>query len=161
MAMVNHLEKQIMLISAECTWRLAWLAIIAWPLCGAAEVSPAGRWLSIDDVTGKPTAVIEITESAGSLQGRIVKVIVAPGADADPKCAECDGERRNQRVNGMTILWGLRKQDDGYSGGEILDPDNGRIYRCTLRVDDGGKTMQVRGYIGVSLFGRTQRWRRE
>ena len=62
----------------------------------------------------------------------------------------------------MEILWGMKKKkDDEWKGGEILDPKNGKTYSCRLRLKDDGKKLEVRGYIGFSLFGRSQMWLRE
>jgi uncharacterized protein (DUF2147 family) len=50
---------------------------------------------------------------------------------------------------------------DEYQGGEILDPENGKVYRVKMNLQDRGRTLHVRGFIGFSLFGRTQIWIRE
>jgi uncharacterized protein (DUF2147 family) len=129
----------------------------------AQNLTPAGRWHTISDVDGKPRGVIEITESAGVFSGRIAGTLV-PGESLDKICEVCPGDRKGAKLLGMTILSGLTQRGEGadvhWSGGEILDPDNGRLYRVTLTLEDEGRTLKVRGYIGVSLFGRTQRWRR-
>ncbi len=61
----------------------------------------------------------------------------------------------------MTFLWGLKKDGDQYGGGEILDPKNGKIYRAKMKLIEGGRKLEVRGYIGLSLFGRSQTWIRQ
>ena len=127
----------------------------------AAEPSATGLWRTIDDSTGKPRALVRITEASGQYQGRLEKTFPQPGEDPNPKCDKCSGSRRNQPVVGMTILWGMTKQDEEYQGGEILDPENGKIYRAKMRLEDGGKALHVRGFIGISLLGRTQVWMRE
>jgi len=76
----------------------------------------------------------------------------------DSVCAKCSDERRDQPVVGMEILRHLRPDGDEWSGGEILDPENGKTYRAKLKLADGGQTLVVRGYIGISLFGRSQTW---
>ena len=127
----------------------------------ANELSPVGVWKTIDDNTGKPRALVRITDANGEYQGQVEKIFPKPGEELNPKCQKCDGTRHNQPVIGMTILWGLRKQGDEYQGGEILDPENGKVYRAKMKLyDDGGK-LGVRGFIGFSLFGRTQTWVRE
>lgn len=128
---------------------------------GAAEPSPAGLWKTIDDHTGQPKGLVRIREVNGQYEGKIEKIFPKPGDDPAPKCDKCDGARRNQPVLGMTFLWGLTKQGDEYQNGEILDPENGKVYRAKMKVVDGGKKLEVRGFIGFSLFGRSQIWLRE
>ena len=128
---------------------------------GAAELSPVGLWKTIDDSSGQPKGLVRIRELNGQLEGKVEKAFPKLGEDPAPKCDKCDGVRRNQPVLGMTILWGIVKQGDEYQGGEILDPETGKIYRAKMKLIDGGKKLEVRGFIGVSLFGRSQIWLRE
>lgn len=137
-------------------------AICAFALSAhAADSSPAGRWQTIDDDDGKPRSLVVIEEKQGELTGRIEQIYPRPGDDAQNLCEQCKGARKNQPIVGMVFLWGLRKQGDEYAGGEILDPDNGNIYRAKLKLSPDGKQLTVRGYLGVSLFGRSQVWLRE
>jgi uncharacterized protein (DUF2147 family) len=122
----------------------------------AADLSASGLWRTIDDRTGKPRGLVRITEVNGEFQGKLQKTFPQPGEDPDPKCDKCSGSRRGQPVIGMTILWGLIKQGEEYQGGEVLDPENGKIYRAKVKLEDGGKTLHVRGFIGIPLLGRTQ-----
>jgi uncharacterized protein (DUF2147 family) len=137
------------------------LVAVSCPSVLAAEPSATGLWRTIDDSTGKPRGLLRITEASGQYQGRLEKTFPQPGEDPNPKCDKCTGSRRNQPVIGMTILWGMTKQGEEYQGGEVLDPENGKIYRAKMRLEDGGKTLHVRGFIGISLLGRTQVWMRE
>jgi uncharacterized protein (DUF2147 family) len=127
----------------------------------AAELTPVGLWKTIDDNTGRAKGLVRIRETNGQYEGRVEKAFPKPGEDPAPKCIKCDGARHNQPVLGMTILWGLTKQGDEYQGGEILDPENGKIYRAKMKLVDGGNKLEVRGYIGISLLGRSQIWLRE
>lgn len=127
----------------------------------AAEPSPVGLWRTIDDQTGQPKGLVRIREVDGQYEGKIEKAFPKPGEDPAPKCDKCDGARHNQPVLGMTILWGLTQQGDEYQGGEILDPESGKIYRVKMKLTDGGKKLEVRGFIGISLLGRSQIWLRE
>ena len=127
----------------------------------AQEVSPVGLWKNIDDITGKPKALIRITDNKGELRGQIEKLFQAPGADPNPRCALCHGANKDAPVIGMVFMSGLRKSGDEYTGGEILDPDDGKVYRSKMTLVDGGKKLNVRGYIGVPLFGRSQVWVRQ
>ncbi len=123
--------------------------------------TPVGLWKSIDDKSGKPKALIRITESGGELQGKIEKLFTEPDADKNPKCDQCSGANKDQPIIGMTILSGLKKDGEDYSGGKILDPSNGKLYNSKLSVVETNKKLNVRGYIGAPLFGRTQTWLRE
>jgi len=127
----------------------------------AAEPTPVGLWKTIDDNTGQAKGLVRIREVNGQYEGKIEKAFPKPGEDPAPRCEKCDGTRRNQPVLGMTFLWGFTKQGDEYQGGEILDPENGKIYRAKMKLADGGKKLEVRGFIGISLFGRSQIWLRE
>ncbi|MDE2427381.1 MAG: DUF2147 domain-containing protein [Burkholderiales bacterium] len=126
-----------------------------------ADDSPTGLWKSIDDKSGKPKALIRITEIGGELQGRIEKLFLEPDAEKEPKCVKCEGVNKDQPIIGMTILFGLKKDGDEYNGGKILDPGNGKLYSSKLTLIENAKKLNVRGYIGAPLFGRTQTWIRE
>ena len=126
----------------------------------AAEPSPAGTWRTIDDETHKPRALLRIEEHDGTLSGRIVQLFRDPGEDPAPLCTPCAGERHNQPVLGMTILWGFHRHGDAWKDGEVLDPEEGTIYRANLHLRDQGARLDVHGYIGVPLLGRSQIWER-
>jgi uncharacterized protein (DUF2147 family) len=133
------------------------LLILATPL--AAQGTPIGLWRSISDVDGKPTALVEISKKGGSLSG-IVKEILVPTDSADRFCGHCTGDRKDKPIMGMQIVWDMRPDGDGWSGGSILDPDNGKIYKGKIWLSDNGKKLIVRGFIGIPLFGRSQTWLR-
>ncbi|MDO8651146.1 MAG: DUF2147 domain-containing protein [Undibacterium sp.] len=126
-----------------------------------AQDSAAGLWKSIDDKTGKPKSLIRITETAGELQGKIEKLFRDPDTEQNPKCDKCEGANKAQPIIGMTILFGLKKDGDEYNGGKILDPENGKLYSSKLSLIENNKKLNVRGYIGVPLLGRSQTWVRE
>lgn len=136
-------------------------AIFASSAARADNTSPVGVWKNIDDVSGKPRALIRITETNGTLQGTVIKVFPGPDEDQNPKCEKCDGALKNAPIVGLPILSGLKKDGDEYTGGEILDPENGEVYSSNLHLIDGGGKLSVRGYIGVSLLGRSQTWIRQ
>ena len=135
-------------------------ADVATEAAAAAKAARAevGLWQTISDKTGKPEGYIRITLLGDELRGVIERGM--PGDDPNELCTKCPGERKNQRKIGMTIITGLHRQGDHWGGGEILDPDNGTLYRCRLRAVDSGRKLEVRGYIGISLLGRTQTWLR-
>lgn len=127
----------------------------------ADDSSPVGLWKNIDDVSGKPKALIRITETNGVLQGRIEKLFRAADEEQNPKCEKCKDARKDQPIIGMVFMSGLKKDGNEYNDGEILDPDNGKVYRSKLKLADGGKKLEVRGYIGVPMLGRSQTWLRQ
>lgn len=134
-------------------------ALLLLPLAAAplrAQSTPVGRWQAASDVDGKPSALIEIREVDGQLVGTISGLFSA--SDSAAVCDQCDGDRRDQRVLGMQILSGMRPDGDGWSGGSILDPESGKVYRARMHLEEGGKRLVVRGYLGFAIFGRSQVW---
>jgi uncharacterized protein (DUF2147 family) len=125
----------------------------------AATGSPIGLWQSIDDESGKPRSLIRINESNGELSAVVEKGLLATDT-GDAVCDKCTDERKDQPIIGMTIAEGLTKNGDKYDGGHILDPENGKIYKCKMTLNASGDELEVRGYIGISLLGRSQIWKR-
>lgn len=125
----------------------------------AAGASPVGTWTTIDDKTGQPKSVVEITESGGELTGRVLEVLQSDQGP-NPVCDKCEGELKGQPIEGMAILWGLRQDGERWSGGHILDPSSGKVYGARLQPTADGSKLEVRGFKGVSLLGRTQVWER-
>ena len=131
------------------------------PALAFAQASPVGRWHSIDDATGKPKAVIEIADAGnGTLSARIVRILDLKDGP-NPLCDHCKGSRHNQPMVGMTIAWGLKAGDGVWEGGRIIDPENGKEYAVKMTPVDGGRRLEVRGFLGFALLGRTQVWQRE
>lgn len=126
----------------------------------ALAATPVGVWKTIDDETGKERSIVRITEMNGELQGVVEQIFDQPGDDPKHLCDKCKGDRKDKPIVGMTILWGLKHKGNEWSGGEILDPKKGKIYRCKLTPSEDGQQLNVRGFIGVSLIGRTQTWHR-
>ncbi|HMN04341.1 MAG TPA: DUF2147 domain-containing protein [Flavobacteriales bacterium] len=112
----------------------------------------AGRWITVDDNTGKQRSVVEITVAQGVATGRIVHIF--DKSKQDKTCTACTGDRKDQRVLGMEIIRGMKPGGNEWKGGTILDPDNGKVYDCKMWTE-GGK-LKVRGYI--AFFFRTQTW---
>jgi uncharacterized protein (DUF2147 family) len=125
--------------------------------------SVVGKWKSIDDETHKPKSIIEITQEAdGTVIGHIVQLFREPSEDQNPKCDKCPGADLNKPIIGLKLMWGFKKKENlKWEGGEILDPKKGKIYSCKLTLIEGGKKLEVRGFIGFSLLGRTQVWERQ
>ncbi|MDX9873493.1 MAG: DUF2147 domain-containing protein [Spongiibacteraceae bacterium] len=130
------------------------LALLLMLAAGLAQADVTGRWKTIDDETGLPKSIVELSERDGKLFGRVTELLSrAP----DTRCDKCKGERRGQPIVGMEIISGLERDGDAWSGGKILDPANGKEYRARLWLDDA-QHLKVRGYLGV--FYRTQVWER-
>jgi len=113
-----------------------------------------GKWKTIDDDTGKPRSIVEIYKKDGKAYGKILKLFREPGEDLDPICDECTDYRKNKKVIGLTIITDMEWDVDEWDDGEILDPENGKVYDCKLWIEDGN--LKVRGYI--AFFFRTQTW---
>ena len=124
----------------------------------AQSDTPVGLWKTIDDETKQARSLVRITESGGQLSGKIEKIL---SDKPDAVCDACSGELKDKPVLGMMILRGLKKGSDWWEGGTILDPNNGKTYRSQARTVDGGAKLEVRGYIGTPLLGRSQTWIRE
>jgi uncharacterized protein (DUF2147 family) len=128
----------------------------------AAQSTPAGLWKTIDDATKVEKSHVRITESNGVFSGRIEKIL-DPAAKPDAVCDECRGDQKGKPILGMTIVRGITKnlETDGlWDGGTIVDPNNGKSYKLRLKPADDGKKLEVRGYIGAPMFGRSQTWLR-
>lgn len=116
-----------------------------------------GKWKSIDTKTGKTEAIIEVFKEENKAYAKIIEILNP--ADKDKICIYCKGKNKNKPILGMVILDGLKKNGDEWSGGKIIDPKNGNIYKCYIKLKDAS-TLKLRGYIGISLFGRTEYWKR-
>jgi uncharacterized protein (DUF2147 family) len=126
-----------------------------------AQTTPVGLWKTVDDETGKEKSLVRVTETGGVLTGKVEKLL--DPARQDAKCDKCTDDRKDQPVLGMTLIKGVKQNADHperWDGGEILDPNNGKTYKVRITPVDGGKTLEVRGYIGAPLLGRTQTWSR-
>jgi uncharacterized protein (DUF2147 family) len=126
-----------------------------------AQDSPAGRWRTIDKASGQPKSIVVVWEERGSLFGKVEKVFDPFPKESNPRCDACQGDLHDKPVIGMKILWDLSKHGDEWSGGKVFDPDTGKTYNCTLSLENGGSKLKLRGFIGMSLFGRTEYWIRE
>jgi uncharacterized protein (DUF2147 family) len=122
-----------------------------------ATDSPAGLWKTIDDETKQVKSLVRISESGGVFVGKIEK-LTTPGRE-NALCAACEGALKDKPVTGMTIINDMKKVEDSYEGGTIFDPNNGKTYKSKMKLIEGGKKLEVRGYIGP--FSRAQIWVRE
>lgn len=124
-----------------------------------AQMTPVGNWHTVDDKTGEIKSLIVITEKNGVLSGTVDKVL-RKDAKQDAVCSECTDDRKGKLILGMEIIRDARKADgkDVWEGGKILDPENGKSYTLRMTPVEGGKKLEVRGYIGAPLLGRSQTW---
>ena len=125
-----------------------------------AQNTPVGLWKTVDDATQKEKSLIRIGETGGLLNGRVEKLL-DPATPADATCEKCSDERKGKPIVGMSVLRGVRQNESDkglWDGGEILDPNEGKVYRVRLKPIEGGKRLEVRGYVGTPLLGRTQTW---
>lgn len=121
----------------------------------ALAQSIAGNWTTLDDKTGQKRALIHLNASGGTLSGTIVKVFPQPGDTGI--CSKCPGGFKNKKIQGIQFVWGLKDKGNGvWDGGQILDPKTGKIYRAKMTLE--GNKLYVRGYVGLSVLGRTQVW---
>ncbi len=146
------MKKSLLVIAA---FLLVAAPVWAQPLADVA--SPVGRWVTIDDALNEPRSVVEIYEQGGMLYARVDSIYVREGEPENPTCLECKGDRKDQPIIGMTIMWDMKPKGNRWAGGRILDPENGKTYRCRIWVEDG--LLKVRGYLGP--FYRTQIWHPE
>ncbi|WP_347556725.1 DUF2147 domain-containing protein [Robbsia sp. KACC 23696] len=124
-------------------------------------MTPVGNWKTIDDTTHEPRALIRIyTDADGTLSGEIMKVL-DKDANPDKRCDKCTGDRKDHPIQGLRIIEKMHADGETWDQGTILDPENGKVYRAKMTLAEGGKKLVVRGYIGISLIGRSQTWIRD
>ena len=144
--------------------KLALLCLLltgATPFAAADNASPVGLWRTIDDVSGKEKSLVRIVDVHGEYRGTIEKLFREPNEDPNPLCDKCSGDKKDKPVIGMMIITGMRADGEVFAGGSILDPKNGKVYKSKMWLEEQGKKLHVRGFIGMSLLGRTQVWLRE
>ncbi len=138
---------------------LAAIVLVATSVTAMAQSTPVGLWRNVDDKTGEVKAEIRIADTNGALLGRIEKSL-KKDAKPDAVCDECSDDRKGKPITDLDIIRGGKKAEgkDVWEGGKILDPENGKEYRASFTPIDGGKKLEVRGYLGP--FWRTQTWNR-
>lgn len=156
--LLRTIHRRLPLVKAAAATLAALLVLLSEGVL--ADISPVGRWEVIDDQGHKPVAIMKIVERNGEFLGKIEKLLPQPGDDPDPVCSNCPGTLKGSPIRGLTIMQGLKKEGDEYSGGTILDPDSGNYYSVKMSLGPDGNTLKVRGYLGISLLGRTQTWYR-
>lgn len=138
---------------------LATLALFPFVLAAAADADRIeGRWLTFDGETHARRSLIEIARQGDRVTGRIVDIYSKPGEDPDPVCETCPGADRGRKIRGLTILRLERAREAAQFHGTVLDPENGRLYQCVATLEHGGKRLDLRGYVLVKFFGRSEAW---
>ena len=143
------------------TFAAAFAALVAAGQALSAEPTPVGLWQAVDDDTKQPTGWFLISDHNGTYDGIIAKMFLRPGEDPNEICAACKDDRHNHPWLGLEIIRGMKPEGESkYSGGTILDPRDGKIYKAKMTVSADGQTLTMRGYMGISLFGKDEVWNR-
>ncbi len=121
----------------------------------AAQVT--GKWKTFDDKTGEAKSIVQIYEQDGKIYGKVIEILNP--AKKNNKCTDCKGADKDKPILGIVVIKGLTKDGNEYTDGDILDPNNGKLYSCTVKLKEKDK-LDVRGYLGISMLGRTQTWTR-
>jgi uncharacterized protein (DUF2147 family) len=156
------IAKLLFLALATHIWLSPLVRAQAAQAANSTSLSPVGRWKTVDDATGKVKSIVAIREENGKLYGTIETLFDPPVPY--PTCYLCTGELKDRPLVGLQVLSGFvqngNHQNGEWSGGQVLDPESGRIYRASLSVDAGGKTLRLHGYFVVPVLGRTEHWQR-
>ncbi|MGD0155012.1 MAG: DUF2147 domain-containing protein [Terracidiphilus sp.] len=153
-----HLIRRLVLAAAFAVALRSPAPAQAFASASVSPPSPVGRWKTVDHASGKVKSIVAIREQNGKLYGTIEKLFDPPVAH--PTCYLCSGAMKDRPLVGLQVLWGFGQDGSQWSGGQVLDPETGKIYRASLTVEDGGNKLRLRGYIGVPLLGRTEHWLR-
>jgi len=149
--------KMMMIVGAVVS-----LSATAWAATAGGEPSAVGLWEQVDEKTGQAESWFRITERNGVYFGQIVKTFPKPGDEPPDKwlCSKCEGAERNSPVLSLQLIKGMQRSGLKYENGTIMDPRDGSVYRALMELSPDGKHLEVRGYLGISLFGRSQIWNR-
>jgi|SRR5690606_28202310 len=116
-----------------------------------------GKWKTVDDETGEAKSIVEVYKQDGKIYGKVVEILNPDKKNAT--CKDCPGDAKGKPILNLVILKDLKKDGKEYGGGTIMDPNNGKVYKCYIALEEPNK-LKVRGYVGFSLLGRTQYWQR-
>jgi uncharacterized protein (DUF2147 family) len=144
----------------ETSFVAAFLMLFAVSGASAQQPVVTGLWQQVDPSSGKSQAWFLFSERNGMFEGAIAKTFPPPGEAPNTRCVHCEGDQKNAPILGLTIIRGMKRNGLNYDDGTILDPRNGTRYRALMRLSPDGKTLVVRGYLGIELFGKDQTWTR-
>jgi uncharacterized protein (DUF2147 family) len=137
------------------------LTLVAAHSAPAAEPSAEGLWEQVDDVSGKPESWFRIAQKNGIYEGVLVKGFPKPGENpAEWTCDKCEGPEKGAPVIGLALIKNMKRTGLSYEGGTIMDPRDGNVYKALMELSPDGQKLTVRGFLGISLFGRSQIWNR-
>jgi uncharacterized protein (DUF2147 family) len=147
----------LMLIMAGAAMSISAIVIAA---PASDPTSAVGLWEQVDEKSGQPESWFRITERNGVYSGNIVKIFFKPGEDENWTCDKCEGDERGKPVLGLALIKGMKRNGHAYEDGTIMDPRDGAVYRALMKLSPDGQKLEVRGFLGISLFGRSQTWNR-
>jgi uncharacterized protein (DUF2147 family) len=149
------ISRILLLVVAPIAFSLS-ASVQAVPESKPTLASPVGRWKTVDDSTGKVKSIVAIREESGKLYGTIEELFDPPVPH--PTCYLCTGDLKDRPLVGLEVLSGFAFDGGHWSGGQVLDPETGKIYRASITLEDGGKKLRLHGYFLVTLLGRTEHW---
>jgi uncharacterized protein (DUF2147 family) len=152
----GHQEHRLRIVRKLALGAVATLLIIQ---AVSSAPTAAGVWRQVDDA-GKVGALVTITEDGGVFVGWLSRLFLDPGDDPNPICGKCPGDKLNQPLLGLVFIEGMKQSGLDYDGGTILDPETGKVYSARMSLSPNGTSLTVRGYLGLSIFGKSQTWTR-
>ena len=136
---------------------LSAFVLLIFAFSASAQTSKiVGKWKTIDDKDGSEKSIINIYKATnGKYYGKVEKLFKEP----NKKCEECTGENKDKPVAGMIVLNNMIEKNDMLTGGTILDPGNGKVYKCNITCEAKTGKLKVRGSLDKrGVIGRTQHW---